>query len=88
MWITDLRIRWMWHIESPFKFFSEYLDLESKIFSLNVIILEEKYNSFPEEDRKNIEKLKNIWVKIKNIFIKSPDNPAKLLKAKIISYER
>jgi hypothetical protein len=46
--------------------------------------LEEKYLSFPAENRKGIEENKDL--QISNIKIKSPNNPANLLNAKLISY--
>jgi len=88
--ITDLRVRGMWHIENPIKVFSEYnntLSKETK-FSINAILLQEKYLSFPEADRKKIETKQNKNFIIKDIQIKSPNNPAQLLKAKLISYEK
>lgn len=83
--ITDLRVRGMWHIESPMKVFKDLFAINSSAeFSLNAILLEEKYNSFPESDRLALESVSII----KDIAIKSPNNPAKLLKAKLISYEK
>ena len=83
--ITDLRVRGMWHIESPMKVYKDFFTLtDSASFSLNAIILLDKYNSFPEQDRFYLEQ-KGI---VSEIEIKSPNNPAKLLKAKLISYEK
>lgn len=83
--ITDLRVRGMWHIESPMKLFKNIFKLtDNAKFSLNAIVLEDKYNSFPESDRLYLEE-KGI---VSNIEIKSPNNPAKLLKAKLISHEK
>jgi hypothetical protein len=51
------------------------------------LILTEKYNSFPENDRKNLEDLQNKNFFIKDVIIKSPNNPAKILNAKLLKYE-
>lgn len=85
--ITDLRVRGMWHIDNPIKVFSNVVSVNpNSEFMVNAIILEEKYNSFPAEDRDKLEGLQNVNLSITNITIKSPNNPAKLLNAKLISY--
>lgn len=85
--ITYLRIRGMWGIENPIKVFSYAIPMEINYdFVVNAILLEEKYQSFPERDRKNLEKLIGDNFSIKNIKIKSPNNPAKLLDAKLLSF--
>ncbi|NOR44063.1 MAG: NgoPII family restriction endonuclease [Candidatus Delongbacteria bacterium] len=87
--ITDLRVRGMWHIANPVKVFEDHVTLnKEKEFSVNTIILEEKYNSFPKVDRDRIESISIEGFSITDIQIKSPNNPAKLLKAKLISYEK
>lgn len=86
--ITDLRIRGMWHIDNPKKVYN-YLDINyqpNKTFQLYVLIKEAKYLSFSVEDREQIECLNNPNLVIKNIKIKSPDNPVQLISAKLISY--
>jgi hypothetical protein len=84
--ITYLRIRGMWHIENPSKVF-DYLPI-SKVqkFSLNALMTEEKYNSFSFESKRDLERLALPSFSIQNVEIKSPNNPAKLLKAKLISF--
>jgi hypothetical protein len=84
--VTDLRVRGMWHIKNPVKVFSDFVAVGAEKFAANAILLEEKYNSFSEKDRKMFEGLKGENLKISNIQIKSPNNPAKLLEAKLISY--
>lgn len=85
--ITYLRIRGMWGIENPIKVFEYVAPFEKNAeLSVNAIILKEKYLSFPEKDRKNLEKLISDKFIIKNISIKSPNNPAKLLEAKLLSF--
>lgn len=78
--ITNLRVRGMWTIQHPSKVF-KYLETASE-FDINCLILEGKYSAFPIEDRNKIELNKNI--KISDVKIKDPNNPAKLLKAKLI----
>lgn len=87
--ITDLRVRWMWHIENPWKVFQEFInhDIQST-FSAYTLLLKEKYQSFPEEDRKELEELNFSWFQIQDVQIRSPNNPAQLLEAKLISYVR
>ncbi len=87
--ITDLRIRGMWHIENPKKVYN-YLDLNyqsKRNFQLYVLMQEAKYLSLPVEDREKIESLNNLGLVIKNIKLKSPDNPIQLIPAKFISYQ-
>lgn len=89
LWITDLRVRWMWHIENPLRVFQSQIKVDkNKSFILNVLIPEEKYNLFPDLDKNNIKSLEPKWLKTRDILIKSPNNPAKLLKIKWISYEK
>jgi len=57
---------------------------KEKDLTVNAIMLEEKYKSFPKKDREQIEKTSNL--NITDIEIKSPNNPAKLLKAKLIKF--
>jgi len=85
--ITDLRVRGMWHIENPLKVFKDIAPVDEKSqFTLHALMLEEKYNSFEKKDREALEKIQNENFVIKNVSIKSPNNPAKLLKARLISY--
>lgn len=53
-------------------------------FSAFTLMLDEKYKSFPKQDIENIEANSNI--KIKSVEIKSPNNPANYLKAKLICF--
>jgi hypothetical protein len=87
--ITYLRIRGMWGIDNPIKVFEYAAKMESGAgLAVNAIMLAEKYLSFPEKDRKNIENLAGRELLIKDIKIKSPNNPAKLLNAKLISFTK
>ncbi len=87
--ITNLRVRGMWHIQNPIKVFQDivFVNREDE-FTVNAILLEEKYFSFPDEDRERLENLQNEKFKIQDIEIKSPNNPAQFLKAKLITYKK
>jgi hypothetical protein len=85
--ITYLRIRGMWGIENPIKVFDYIVPQENESdFFFNAIILKEKYISFPKKDIKNLENLISDKFSIKDVKIKSPNNPAKLLDAKLLSF--
>lgn len=85
--ITYLRIRGMWHIENPFKVFSYvYTPDEAKQFNMMALINEEKLSTlsnFPtlEQMVGNCQGLK-----ISDVRIKNPNNPAQLRNAKLITY--
>jgi NgoPII restriction endonuclease len=78
--ITQLGMSGKCRIKNPNKAFC-YLDNINK-FELNCLILKEKYLSFPKLDRDEIEN--NRKIKICDAKIKDPNNPAKLLEAKLI----
>ena len=83
--ITYLRIRGMWGIEHPANVFGYLLDNHEDNI-LNVIMLKEKLMSFDAKDIDLIEDDENI--KINDIKIKCPDNPALLMDAVHISIKR
>ena len=79
----------MWHIKNPINVFNDVIKIDlKKNFTMNAIMLDNKYKSFDINDRNYIENLKNEDLLIKNIMIQSPDNPANLLNAKLISYAK
>jgi len=85
--ITYLRIRGMWGINNPLHVFDYITNIErDSELTVNAIMLTEKYNSFPESDRQAIEKISLKNFVISDVEIKSPNNPAKLLKAKLIKF--
>lgn len=87
--ITDFRVRGMWHIKNPIKVFEDFVSVDkNKDFMVNTFLLEKKYLSFPKKDRQKLENLQNKNFFIRDVKIKSPDNPAKLLKAKFICYAK
>ena len=85
--ITYLRIRGMWGIQNPV-FVYDYLfeNIDINTFKLIAIMKEEKYLSFPSEVRIILEGLSDKNFTIRNENIKSPNNPAQLIPAKMISY--
>ena len=87
--ITNLRIRGMWHIDNPIKVFSYiYQPKKNASFNMMTLINVEKYSTFSDKDRNELEKaakdLENLV--IKDVKIKCPDNPAKLKDAKLITF--
>jgi len=85
--ITYLRVRGMWHIANPLSVFREFATIQSQhLFTVHAIMLKEKYDSFPATDISKLENLQNPALTISDIQIKSPNNPAQLLDAKLISY--
>ena len=83
--ITYLRIRGMWGINNPIRVYS-YLPQASNKFA-NLLLLTDKYNTFPQEDRDRIEALIDENFTISDVQIKDPNNPANLLNAKLLSYD-
>lgn len=83
--ITYLRIRGMWGIDNPISVFRYITGINrNDNFTVNAIMLNEKYISFPKADRENLEALDGNLLVIKDVKIKSPNNPADLLDAKLI----
>ncbi|MDD2286642.1 MAG: NgoPII family restriction endonuclease [Paludibacter sp.] len=81
--ITFLRIRGMWGIKNPYNVFKAYLNTPTDTtFSVFAILTKEKYESYPQESRLMVESEPRI--KIENIELADPNNPAKKLPAKLI----
>ena len=81
--ITDLRVRGMWQIKTPIRFFSEIIVPEQgKQMSVFAIMRKEKFESF-EKDEKELAR-KNFSVS--EVKIKSPENPRKLIDAVLVSF--
>ncbi|MBO5641443.1 MAG: NgoPII family restriction endonuclease [Prevotella sp.] len=84
--ISDLRIRGMWIIKSPFKHF-DYLtkEITDYTFKLVALIPDDKYKSF--SNIKEFEKFcDDKGVNISDEEIADPQNPAKTIKSKLITY--
>ena len=85
--ITYLRVRGMWGIENPFSVFSYiYRRDPSKDFNFMCIINDEKFGTF--ENKNDLLKLcsRDHNIKIDDVDIKDPDNPARLVPARLITY--
>lgn len=85
--ITNLRIRGMWQIQNPRKVFNYLYSSTLSSFELVALIPISKYDSFPQDHRKEIESLKNKGFKIENKLVKDPNNPAKLIDIKLITFQ-
>jgi len=82
--ITELRIRGMWSIENPLNVYGGLCELGKNKFYLFALLSKDKYFSYPKEDIKELESHKEISVK--DVKIKSPNNPAILMEAKLIAF--
>ena len=81
--ITELRMRGMWEIQNPISVYPGIFGFNaSDQFTLVALVEKSKYESFPREDRAKLEK--NKAIDIKNVKVKDPNNPAKLIDAKVI----
>jgi hypothetical protein len=87
--VTDLRIRGMWHIDNPIKIF-DYLNLynEEAPFQIICIMRKEKFDSFPKESRDNLSALSEKGCTVRDVEIKNPDNPAKVILAVAVTFRR
>ena len=84
--ITELRIRGMWQIQNPLIVYKNFCKIEDNgKFHLFALMRKDKYDTFPKDDNKNLEANKDISVK--DIKIKDPNNPAKIIEAKLISFK-
>ena len=76
----------MWHIANPHKIFDYIYEYdESEDFQLMALMRKEKYDSMPLEDRNILEKLNE--VKVLDIKIKNPNNPVKLIEARLLIFK-
>lgn len=87
--ITSLRIRGMWQIEHPEKVYQDLMleKTQQSNFRLVALMRESKYQSFPLEDKINLESIRNSRLKNQQVKIKSPDNPIKRMAARLITFE-
>ncbi len=89
--ITYLRVRGMWGISNPINVYSsQHTEQDEKCsFQVIAIMQFQKYLSFPLEDRQELENLAiTSKIKMKDVKIKSPNNPAIFLDVKIIIYKK
>lgn len=84
--ITDLRIRGMWHIANPANVFKYIYTPPRSKFGMACLMRKSKYQSrdFSDLDRSNIENHQNL--KLDQVQIQDPNNPAKLIDAVLIHY--
>ena len=85
--ITYLRIRGMWGIDNPLRVYN-YLDINyapNSNFQLIAICSENKYLSLSSESRNAIKSMDHSQLTINQVQIKSPNNPAKMINAKIVN---
>lgn len=85
--ITNLRIRGMWQIQNPRRVFEYLHNSTSDTFELVAIIPTDKYNSFLIDSKNRIENLDDERLKISNVNVKDPNNPANLINAKLIIFK-
>mgnify|MGYP001016904679 CR=1 FL=1 len=85
--LTNLRIRGMWLLQNPNKIFENRVtyNLDAK-FQMFVLMQTSKFNSFPNEDIETFQSLINNELKVEDIRIKNPNNPAILMDCKLITY--
>ena len=86
--ITYLRVRGMWHIENPWKVFNYIYERDRNAnFNFMCLIDDVKWNQL--KNNNELIKLQSNYMnlKISNVRIKNPDNPAKLVNAKLIQYK-
>lgn len=82
--ITDLRVRGMWHIESPNRVFSN-IKKNYEGPALHTIMLKSKFIDLQDGmEEQEIADLKSGYV-IKDVMINNPNNPAQQLEAVYIS---
>lgn len=88
--ITKLRIRGMWHIENPSRVYRHLTPTPTSADTTRqfyLLMREDKYQTFPLEDRISLENNQLSHYQNTLIRIKNPDNPAQLVEARFISYE-
>ncbi|MCI7356517.1 MAG: NgoPII family restriction endonuclease, partial [Parabacteroides sp.] len=84
--ISDLRVRGMWLIKTPFQHFGYLTDkIVNYTFKLVALIPEDRYKDF-----ENIDEFETFCnghgVSISNEEIEDPKNPANIINSKLITY--
>lgn len=85
--ITSLRVRGMWLLKNPWETFEYIYKVDDdKKFNFCAIISKEKFESFA--NKRTLEELASLneKLKIEDTIVKNPNNPAKLLEVKLITY--
>lgn len=84
--ITYMRVRGMWGIENPWNVFDYIYERNQKAkFNFMCIIDKEKWASFENTNDLELLSISNETLKIDDVKIQDPDNPAQLIDAKLIS---
>lgn len=87
--ITSLRVRGMWFIEHPLKVFDYVYQRDvDRTFNLMAIINDQKIAELGNFDRLESIAAENPNLRIADIQIKNPNNPADLINAKLIKFSR
>lgn len=87
--ITYMRIRGMWGIENPLKVFNYIYTRDNNFdFSLMCIINDDKWSSFNNTEDLIVLAEAVDELTIEDVRIKNPDNPANLIDAKLIKYNK
>ncbi len=83
--ITYMRVRGMWGIENPWRVFDYVYQRDfTKSFNFMCIINEGKWKTF--DNTELITSLNVPGFSISDVRIKNPDNPARLVNAKLITF--
>jgi len=85
--ITYLRIRGMWGIENPWSAFDYvYTRDERQQFNFMALINADKWNRLKNADSLHELAAKNRRLKIKDVRVYDPNNPARLNDAKLVTF--
>lgn len=76
----------MWSIQNPNRVFSRFAPTINNSFSLVAIIPTDKYFTFSEESRTEIESITLNGFSISDFHVQDPNNPANLIDVKVIKY--
>ena len=83
--ITYMRIRGMWGIKNPWNVFDYVYQRDPrKSFNFMCIINDAKWDTF--DNTALLTDIRNDSFKIEHVRIKNPDNPAKLVDARLITF--
>jgi hypothetical protein len=82
--ITNLTIRSIWKIQNPLRAFSEIYSYDRKQeFILIALMLKNKFDSYPKKDIDAM--IGDKQIKLRDVKIKNPNNPAKKIDTKLIT---
>ena len=82
--ITNLRVKCVWSIKNPLKIFSDTFSYDKKQeFTLIALMLKNKFDSFPKRDVDALVNDKQI--EIKDVKVKNPNEPERMIDAKLIT---